>query len=31
MIRKTGRDIYRLRKTKTAMGGRMAGDLISFK
>ncbi len=32
MIRKTGRDIYRLRKTKTTgVGGRPPGDIISFK
>ena len=32
MIRKTGRDIYRLRKTKTSGGsGRPPGDIISFK
>ena len=31
MIRKTGRDIYRLRKTKMAIGGKQSGDIISFK
>jgi hypothetical protein len=31
MIRKTGRDIYRLRKTKMAITGKQTGDLISFK
>ena len=31
MIRKTGRDIYRLRKTKMSMAGKQTGDFISFK
>ena len=31
MIRKTGRDIYRLRKTKTSIAGKQPGDIISFK